>query len=130
LRHIDQTDIAGQLGVDQSTISRDLAALKQEWRVAVAGEIAERIALELAELDQMERDCALQYSSERTVEWINMRLAIKKRRADLLGLDAPKRTELTGREGGPWEPGFTLRFSRDDEDLQLEHRNGYALGSG
>jgi hypothetical protein len=48
-----------------------------------------------------ERDCALQCHDKRTVEWVNARLAIKKRRADLLGLDAPKRTEVSGADGGP-----------------------------
>jgi len=101
LRHVDQVDIGRQLDVDQSTVSRDLAVLRAEWRAAAAADTGERTARELAELDDMERDCAVQFAKTHDRGWITARLAIKDRRAALLGLDAPKRTELSGRGGGP-----------------------------
>lgn len=101
LRHVDQVDIARQLDVDQSTVSRDLAALRAEWRAAAVADTDERAARELAELDDMERDCAVQFARTHDRGWMTARLAIKDRRAALLGLDAPHRTELSGRGGGP-----------------------------
>jgi hypothetical protein len=101
LRHVDQEDIARQLGVDQSTVSRDVAALRSDWRSAAGSDTAEHIAVEVAELDLMERDAALEFSKTHDPRWMTVRLSIKDRRAALLGLDAPKRTELTGRNGGP-----------------------------
>jgi DNA-binding CsgD family transcriptional regulator len=51
----NQVDIARQLGVNQSTVSRDLAALKDEWRTAAAADVAIEKGLELARLDNLHR---------------------------------------------------------------------------
>jgi hypothetical protein len=101
LRHVDQLDIAQALGVDRSTVSRDITALRTSWRVDAAADVQERIAREDAELDSMERDCAIEFAKSKDRGWLQTRLAIKDRRASLLGLDAPKRTEISGRNGGP-----------------------------
>jgi hypothetical protein len=47
-QHQTQEAIAAQLGVDQTQISRDLAALRAEWKMQAATAIAEIKAEELA----------------------------------------------------------------------------------
>lgn len=70
-----------------ATINGDIADLRQEWQARAARNVNEWIAEELAKLDALE---AIAWNNKdlRTV------LACMKRRADLRGLDAPKRLEL------------------------------------
>ena len=96
-RRLRQDEIAEQLKVDQSTISRDLAAISKEWREQARETLDETIARELAELSEMERDCALQFSSKKEVDWIDQRRRIKERRAKLLGLDSQKGRSFDGK---------------------------------
>ena len=70
-----------------ATICGDIAALRQEWQLRAARNVNEWIAEELAKLDLLE-SMAWNNKDARTV------LACMKRRADLRGLDAPKRLEL------------------------------------
>lgn len=102
-RKIDQIDIAAQIkkahpdwDVSQPTISRDIKWLKQQWLEDSKQSVEDWKATELAELDEMERDCALQFSSKKSPEWIRVRLSLKERRAKLLGLDAPTKQEVSG----------------------------------
>jgi len=50
-----QVDIADELHVDQSTVSRDLKALQDEWRASSLVDINEAKARELARIDELER---------------------------------------------------------------------------
>ena len=70
-----------------ATINGDIAALRRDWQLRAARNVNEWIAEELAKLDALE---AVAWSEKdlRTV------LASMKRRADLRGLDAPKRLEI------------------------------------
>lgn len=135
LRGVYQADIAKELDVDQSTISRDLTALHKEWMQTALVDINERKAEELAKVDQLEREYwgAWERSKEdaevETIEKIGKsngesvtpdRIKQNKRRegqsgnpaflsgiqwcinkrCEILGLDAPKRQEVTGADGG------------------------------
>lgn len=97
LAHVTQNEIARQLEVSQPTVSLDIKAIRQQYR-AERTEILDR---EAAELDQMERDAALQFAHTKAREWMSERRAIKERRARMLGLDAPAKVEASGPGGGP-----------------------------
>lgn len=94
-----QQEIAEQLGVSQATVARDLKILLSRWRDAALVDVAEYRGRELAELAEMERDCALAFQAEKKPRFITERRLIKKRRAEMLGLDAPVR--ISGPDGGP-----------------------------
>ena len=55
LAGVDQVAIAERLAVDQSTVSRDLAALRKEWSASATADIGDHIAEALARLDALER---------------------------------------------------------------------------
>lgn len=101
-RKIDQTDIANTIrkqhpdwDVSQPTISRDIKWLKSQWLEDSKQSVETWKASELAELDDMERDCALQFSTKKSPEWIRVRLSLKERRSKLLGLDAATKSEVS-----------------------------------
>ncbi len=85
-----QEEIARQLGVGQATVSRDIDAVKQQYR-------ADRTAIlerEHAELDQMERDASVEFARTKDREWLSERRELKRRRSAMLGLDAPRRVSM------------------------------------
>jgi len=94
-----QQEIADELKVSQPTIARDLKILLRRWRDATVGDIDELRGKELADLSEMERDCALQFQESKDPRFMTERRLIKKRRAEMLGLDAP--TKVSGPDGGP-----------------------------
>lgn len=101
LNKVEQLDIAAKLDVSQATISNDLKALNKEWMEDAKGDIAQIKARELAELDFMELDAAAlvqklkkENDYKQALKYSEHRLNIKKMRADLLGLDNPKKVEL------------------------------------
>jgi len=51
-----QADIAEEVGIDQSTVSRDIAALQGAWRESALIDIDEAKARELAKVDRLERE--------------------------------------------------------------------------
>ena len=51
-----QVDIADELGLDQSTISRDLQHLHKEWQQSALIDFDEAKAQELAKVDRLERE--------------------------------------------------------------------------
>lgn len=95
--------------VRQQTISNDLQWVREEWKKESKMMIDERLALELAKIDQLELEYHAMFEKSKgpkgkrkgdlkykqRVEWC------MERRAQLLGVDAPKRTELTGLNGAP-----------------------------
>jgi hypothetical protein len=56
LENKTQGEIARALSVNQSTVSRDLEAVGQEWLAAAATDLGARKAEELAKLDHLERE--------------------------------------------------------------------------
>lgn len=101
LSHQSQAAIARALGVSQSTVSLDLAALLDEWRRENLERLEAVKTREAAELDVMEAEAARQYATTKTTDWFDRRLKVKIRRAHLLGLDSPARAEVSGPGGGP-----------------------------
>ena len=99
-RHLTQEEIAAAVGVDQSTISRDIKALVVAWRAEALTEVADLRAREFADLDSMEREAAMAASVGRSAaelaRLLEVRLRVKERRARMLGLDAPRRQEFSG----------------------------------
>jgi transposase len=94
-----QEEIATQLGVSQATIARDVKILLTRWRETTLADLTELRARELADLESMERDCAILFAQSKDPRFMSERRQLKKRRADMLGLDAPVR--LTGPNAGP-----------------------------
>ena len=87
--------------VSIATVNRDLKIIRAEWKQKATESIDEWIASELADLDELEK----QAWREKRYDLI---LKIKDRRAKLLGLDKPMRTELTGADGAPVK--ITIRW--------------------
>src|SRR5271157_1560220 len=88
LRRFTQVQIADALHVDQATISRDLQAVVKQAREEATSNLLSRRDREEMELDQMEQDAALRFNLTKKESWLQTRLQIKKRRAEMLGLDA------------------------------------------
>ena len=100
VRH--QRVIAERLGVDQATISRDLAALDELYRERAAEDIAAAKGEDLDRLDVLLDALWEQATGPKAKAHVVDRiLAIMDRRAKLLGLDAPVKNEHSGADGGP-----------------------------
>ena len=112
-RHIDQKDIADELGVSASTITRDIEAINKQWAAEALENISIRRARELAEIEEMEKEAAGNYyhakelteggrPSREMERWLKKWLEVKERKAKLLGLDQPAqfKFEDTSKEQG------------------------------
>ena len=87
LRKVTQEEIAQKLGISQPTVSRDIYYLSQRWQQEALGDMDGRRGRELAELEEMERDCAMQFANAKDMRWLSQRLRVKERIAKMLGLD-------------------------------------------
>ena len=88
----NQTDIAEQLGVDQSTISRDIKVIEAEWQTRAAEDIAKAKGKDLA---RVERLIQALWPEAIKGKWLatDRVLALMQHRAKLLGLEAPVKRE-------------------------------------
>lgn len=103
-RHVDQVTIAKQLGVAQSTVSRDLKAITKRWVEEAVRDVGEIRARELAELSQIEGDASKRFAVEHDYKWLDIRLKCKQRRAAMLGLDRPTKVAQTDSVGNDLPP--------------------------
>lgn len=95
--------------IDQRTVSNDLKAMREEWKVRASAMITEHIAEELAKIDALERRYNQLYwkSTGKTGTRYGKLLYLQRvewcvdRRCQLLGVDAPKRMAFEGAGGGP-----------------------------
>lgn len=137
-RRLTQEEIATAVGVDQSTVSRDIKVLVEAWREEALADVTDLRARELADLHAMEREAAVAASAnvspQELARLLEVRLRVKDRRSRLLGLDAPERQEVTGKVYGP--VGYGCAYSHlSDEQLELaileeaEIIRGRAIGS-
>lgn len=139
-------NIGKELGVDTAQISRDLKALREEWRQSALVNMNEAKAKELAKIDNLEVEYWQAWENSKrnaeidVTEQIGTRakskpgekdqaetsitpMRIKKykrvegqsgnpaflagiqwcinKRCEIFGLDAPKKAEITGEDGGP-----------------------------
>ena len=99
--HATQEEIAQRLEVSRQTISAGVKALRELWRKELVENPVQLKAQELAELNDMERDCIRQFSRLPDRAWIAERRMIKERKHKLLGLDVPAKQEISAPGGGP-----------------------------
>ena len=90
----NQTAIADQLGVNQSTISRDVAAIEKKWQAESVQDIS---AAKGKDLERTERLIAALWPEAIKGRWLatDRVLALMQHRAALLGLNAPQKQEHT-----------------------------------
>lgn len=102
-------DIARAQGVSRTTAFLDV----RETQRAIDAEAYEEMALmraqSAARLDMM-LFAVLPMARKGDYKSIKAALAIEKRRAELLGLDAPRKFEHTGENGGPIETTGTINI--------------------
>ena len=99
--HATQEEIARRLGVARQTINADVKTLRALWLKELIEDPVQTKAQELAELNDMERDCAREFAKHPDRAWIAERRMIKERKHKLLGLDAPAKQEISAPGGGP-----------------------------
>lgn len=99
LRGNTQQQIAAALGVSQATISKDVNFLLRAWREQREATIEDAVTLQIEELRRVRREAWRKYGKSEEYKWLDMVINIQKREATLLGLDAPKRSEITGAGG-------------------------------
>ena len=134
LQGFHQWEIGAQVGVDAATICRDLKAIREQWRASAVRDFDEAKAQELARIDALEREYWAAWTASRenreitSTEQVDgasssrFKAAVRKearegnpaflagvqwcvtRRCALLGLDAPQRSELTGKDGRALHP--------------------------
>jgi len=126
---MNQFEIADLVGVERSTVSLDLKALEKQWIEAAVDEIAAYKAQEIIKINNMEREAyeaweksknEKETKSKKQSDLTSLKkteLSIKtesnfgddkylklvqwciEKRCKLLGLDAPEKHELTGKDG-------------------------------
>ena len=80
--------IADMLGVNVSTICRDLADVAKTWKDEAIKDISLVKEMELKKLDTLEAQAAEMYESTLEAKWLDIRLKAMDRRTKLIGLDA------------------------------------------
>lgn len=142
LRGLSQERIASEVGASQATVSRDLTAVQAAWQQSALVDIDEARARELARIDELERTYWAEYeaskeervitSTERTEGKLQQsKAAVRKeqrqgdprylsgvqwcieRRCAILGIDAPKRQEVTGAGGGAIQAEVVIDDARE-----------------
>jgi len=146
-----QAEIGRQLGLSQQQIGYDLKTLQKRWQESSVISIDTRKAEELARIDRLERvywdawERSLEafksttQTAEGTGDSRRNRGTIKteerdgdprylegirwciQKRVDIIGIDAPKRNELTGTGGGP------IRMQNISEE-ELDRRIAELIG--
>ena len=89
LRGWTQRQIAEYLNVSVGTINRDLACLQEEWKASALTSIEEHKIRVLAELAEVKRRGHADKN-------LNAVLQAIKAEVDILGLDAPVKSEISG----------------------------------
>jgi len=89
LRGWTQRQIAEQLNVSVGTVNRDLSCLHEEWKAAALASIEEHKIRVLAELAEVKR-------RGHATNNLNAVLQALKAEVDILGLDAPVKSEISG----------------------------------
>jgi sigma54-dependent transcription regulator len=93
-----QADCARALRLDEPTVSRDVVAIRKQWREEQTADYQDWVAAEIARLDRLQMthwDSATRGSHQAT----EAVLKIIDRRIKLLGLDAPERHKVEVTQG-------------------------------
>lgn len=119
---LHQWEISAQVGVCQQQISRDLKAVRSEWKESRVADFNEKVEEELAKIDHIEREAwegwkrSCKDAERSQIEVTDGKKTVKKskqgqagdprflevvgkqieRRCKLLGLDAPTKVEKNG----------------------------------
>lgn len=96
----NQADIAKALGVSQPTISNDMKAVDNDFRIIAAQDTRIAKGRDLARLE----DLIKRYykpALDGDIDAANMVLKFMKRQAEILGYDAAHRSEISGPGGKP-----------------------------
>lgn len=135
LRGMYMAQIADELGVDTATVSRDLSELRKEWLERSINHVDQKKAIELAKLDRLEVTFweAWERSKENAETHIERStpnghivedksvgqsgnpaflegvLKCITKRCEIIGIDAPKKVEATGKDGEP----LTVKIVKD-----------------
>jgi hypothetical protein len=117
-----QKDIAAAFGVSIGTVAGDIKASLRAWREENRGSVGEAVERELDRLNQLEllaeRECTAALDDEEkpdrsaAARFMEIMLKASHERRELLGLDAPKRTENKN------ETEVTLRTFKPKEEMQ------------
>lgn len=127
LARVPQWEIAKKIGVDNSTISTDMKAVREEWRQERAADVNEIQARDLAALEQDEGSVrrrlaglAEEAHGER-VRYHELVLRIMDRRAKLIGLDAPQKVEQ--KHTGDARQPITIEYVNDwRPNIQMDEK--------
>ena len=111
LRGIPQYEIAAQLGITPSQVSRDLARVRQQWQEQATMDLDRSKAVELAKLNQLEQTYWEAYELDPHSSLLDGVLKCIDRRCKLLGLDAPAKIEAR-------TLNFTIEFDTPAYDYQ------------
>jgi hypothetical protein len=144
-----QSELARLVGVDRSTISRDLKVLNGRWRKSAVRNLDVAKGRELDRIDQLEREYWAAWEKSKQVQETTtteqtkdgdserLKAGIRKveqtgdprylagvekcieLRAKLLGLNAPTETRLTGKDGGPVRIGLVEEVIAADRELEV-----------
>lgn len=93
LRGWTQRQIAEMLNVSVGTVNRDLACLQEEWKAAALASIDEHKTRVLAELAEVKRRGHADGN-------LNVVVQALKTEIDILGLDAPAKSEIKVEDAG------------------------------
>ena len=132
---ITEAGIAEQLGVSQQTISRDLTAIKDEWRTEYRETIEEAVQRDLKNINltYLALLLARRLGTIDEAEFGRVAIGIvMKRRHKLLGAEAPERVEVYGKVEQPVtiENAGQLSVEQIEEILVRSRRRGKVNGSG
>ena len=97
-----QRAIAARLGVDPATINRDFKELDAKFQEIAAQDIARAKGLDLERIEAL-IDAIWDKAAKGDTWSVDRVVKLLERKASMLGLDAPKKTEVTGKDGGPMQ---------------------------
>lgn len=103
---VTQHAIGQKFGISQPVVSRHLAAIRDEWRKSALVDFNERKALEVAKLDEIERNAWEDYTASRrgkkpgNPQHLDTVLKCVQKRMDIFGLAAP--LQVMGGVSLPW----------------------------
>jgi hypothetical protein len=152
---VPQSEIAAQVGVDQTQISQDLKVIRARWQERFCIEINEHKSAELANIDHLERtywtawekSCGNKTTKQarmngETVGSKTLReenrdgnpaflqgvMTCIEKRCRLMGLDAPEKKEHTGKDGAAIP--IAILTGEDAERATREYLTVIAGGGG
>lgn len=100
MRGMSQRAIGDAMGISQQAVAYHLKNALLEYQKDIEKNAAKIRAIELSRLERLQA-AVWQPALDGNLEAVDKAIKVMDRRAKLVGLDAPKKTELTGKDGGP-----------------------------